>query len=376
MAAFNQSRVKMFRRCQRPPKQYSFRYDYAAKYGGKRGQEMVPKLPKTQLYRGTWMHALQEAFHRGWAVDSGFKPKQVYPNGEIELWPEVHARFEEEYDALFDEEKEELDFTPRDLKRLFRAYVRFWNSHDADRYSVAPLHDGAPGIEFVIAAKLPAGITNRPFKGRIDLLVQDHEYGGVWIWDAKWVKTIPMSDERMMSPQSLMYPWGMQQLEYDLRGFVYNYGRSKPPTVPPVLKRGTLTTRARLDTDYATYLTAIKDLHGDDWRAWASNYYIDKLRQLKDREALWFDRQRIPVEPDRVEHALDEFLATVSDIKHRNKVAPPRSYFYNCKFGCEYHDVCVSEFAGMDIEGLIKAKYTFEGERYGGDRQEADLLSA
>lgn len=373
MTAFNQSRVKLFRRCQ---KAYSFRYDYAKKYGHKATLEMVTRVPKTALYKGTWMHALQEAHHRAWAVDSGFKPKLVYPNGDIELWTDVHTRFEEEYDGLFDEEKEEIDFEPEDLKRLFRAYLRFWQSSDSGRYRVAALADGTPGIEFVVVSALPTRITKAPFKGRIDLLVEDLEYGGLWIWDAKWVKTIPVADERMMSPQSPMYVWALREDAYDVRGFVYNYGRSKPPVVPDVLKRGTLTMKQRLDTDYATYLRAIKDLHGDDWRQWASLHYISKLRDLKDREKLWFDRQRIPVETARVERAMDEFLATISDIKSRHKEAPPRSYFYNCKFGCEYHDVCVSEFMGLDIEPLIKAKFVFEEERYADRAKDEDLLAA
>src|SRR5262252_4264156 len=207
MVAFNQSRTKMFRRCQ---KQYSFRYDYAAKFGQDRNKEMVPKVHKTALYRGTWMHAQQEAHHREWAGVAE------------ESWKEVHARFTEEYNGLFDEEKEEIDFEPDDLRRLFRAYLRFWGTHDPDRYTVAKLADGSPAIEFVVSAKLPTRITKAPFKGRIDLLVEDHEYGGLWIWDAKWVRTIPIPDERMMSPQSLLYPWACRENDLDVRGFVYN----------------------------------------------------------------------------------------------------------------------------------------------------------
>jgi hypothetical protein len=352
----------MFRRCQ---KQYSFRYDYWQKYGGPRDSEMVPKTLKKPLYKGTWLHALQEAHHRAWAVESGFPTALVYPNDEVELWTDVHARLKDEYDQLFEEEKEDIGDLPGECKRLFRAYLRHWKD-DQEKYRVAALHDGTPAIEFVVVAKLPTDITGIPFKGRIDLIVEDLEYGGLWDWDAKWVRSIPSSDERMMSPQAPMYTWAMKQDGYDLRGFLFNYGRSKAPVVPKVLRDGTLTQRSRLDTDYPTYLTAIKEQHGEYWKEWAAQYYLDKLRELKDREKLWFDRQRIPVEEERIERTLDEFLATIADIKHRNKNAVPRSYFYNCKFGCPYHDLCVGEFTGLDIEPLVKAKFEFEGERYGG----------
>lgn len=325
---------------------------------------MVPRVHKVQLYRGTWLHALQEAHHRAWAVDSGFEPGLVYPNGEIETWPEVHDRFVEEYNSLFEEEREELGNLPDECRRIFRTYLRAWRD-DSEKYRVASLHDRSPAIEFIVTARFPGGVIKNPFKGRVDLVVEDIEYGGLWIYDSKWVKTVPAADERMMSPQAPMYVWAMQQDGYDLRGFVFNYGRTKPPAIPQVLKRGTLTQRARMDSDYYTYLRAIKDLHGDDWREWARTFYIDKLRELKNRDVLWFRRERIPVEPERVERALGEFMSTIKDIKKRvTGDLVPRSYFYSCKFGCEYHAPCVAEFQGLDIEPLIKANYEFTGERY------------
>src|SRR5215472_5847504 len=75
--AYNQSRVKMFRRCQR---QYSFRYDMASVLGLDPTLEMVPKVKKVQLERGTWMHKLLEAHNREWA---GVKTKG---------WQKVHKQ--------------------------------------------------------------------------------------------------------------------------------------------------------------------------------------------------------------------------------------------------------------------------------------------
>jgi len=148
-----------------------------------------------------------------------------------------------------------------------------------------------------------------------------------------------------------------------LRGFIYDYGRTKPPAIPQVLKRGTLSMRKRMDTDYYTYVAAIKELHGAMWRDYAKAYYRSKLLELKDREVLWYRRERIPVEDHKIKQALLEFVVSVRDIQRRSKYAP-RSYFYNCRWGCEYHGLCVSEFAGLDIEPLIEADYTTSEERY------------
>jgi hypothetical protein len=356
MAAWNQSRIKMFRRCQ---KQYSFRYDMAAKMGLDASREMIPKRKKVQLYRGTWLHALIQALMLEWA--------EV---GDVKTWQEVHEGFVEEFEGLFDEEKDELGDLPNDVMRLFSAYLRFWKE-DTDRYSVA-MDDDDPLIEFVVEESLKKYGIDQPFKGRIDLVVEDNELGGLWIWDHKSVGRIPSDDERMMSPQNAMYVWALRRAGYDIRGFVYNYMRTKAPAIPRVLRSGTLSMAQRMDTDYYTYVQAIKDLHGARWKEYAKAVYRGKLLQLRERDRLWFLRQAIPVETHKIQEALREFVITVRDIERRNQKYPPRSYFYSCRWNCEYHDLCVAEYAGLDIDDMVKHDFTFEDERY--TEPEPDLM--
>lgn len=374
---FNQSRVKQFRRCQ---KQYSYRYDYAKFYGGTARQEMIPQKRRLPLYRGSWMHALQQALHYQWAdavpFDMTFgEGKQSILIKDIETWHDVQDALVQQYDQLFDEEKEDLGDLPDETERLFKAYLRFWKE-DQDKYSVAELPGGKPAIEFIVQSPLEKfGLKDAGFKGKIDLLVEDEEYGGLWIWDAKWVKKIPPPDERMMSPQALLYPWALREThDLDVRGFVFNYGRTKAPVYPRILKNGTLSTAQRMDTDLHTYLTAIKERHGIRYKKFLP-YYKPKLRDLKGREGLWFDRARIPVEHARQLSAVREYIATVRDIQGREKRRDyiPRSYFYNCKFGCDYHDLCAAEFQGLEIEPLVKQSMMFSEERY---TREEDLLHA
>lgn len=379
---FNQTKVKLFRRCQ---KAYSFRYDYGERYLGPKGRtrEMVRKVPKVQLKRGSWMHSLQEAHHRTWAVESGFDELEVWDEAEDEEtgeafinrrpWTVVHKELSKEFRNLFEEEREELGDLPSECKRLFKSYLAYWQD-DAERYTVAPLEDGSPAIEFILEVNIPH--SRAVFKGRVDLLVEDMEYGGLWIWDHKWVKTVPAPDERMMSPQALMYFWALRELGYDVRGFVYNYGRTKAPTIPRVLKRpaGTLSVAHKMDTDLPTYIRAMKDLHGEDWKKYARTIYREKLQELKGREGLWFRREPIPIDTDRMILAYDEYITTIADIEERDLESPPRSYFYNCKFSCDYHDICCAEFQGLNIDPMVKKQYRFEGERYG--EEENDLLQA
>jgi hypothetical protein len=339
--AWNQSKIKMWRRCQR---QYAFRYDTNPPL------ELVPRVARKPLKRGTWMHELQAAYLTG---------------GD---WRERHDELTAEFDSLFEEEKVELGDLPEECRRLFVSYLR-WRKQQghAERYRIADLPDGSgPAVEFVIEVPLDRyGITS-PFKGRVDRLVEDSEYGGLWIHDAKWVKSVPKPDERMMSPQAVMYVWGLRKLGFDIRGFVYEYGRTKAPTIPPQLKTrgGLLTTRHKLDTDYYTYLSEVKRVHGDQWKLYAKRVYITKLRELKGRENLWFRLERIPVDEGRIKRGLMEFLVSIKDAEKRNLKHPPRTYDFRCLWDCAYHELCVAEFTGLDIQPLLKRHYTYEEERY------------
>lgn len=357
LMAYSQSAVKSWRRCQ---KQYAFRRDYAPE-----GKELVPKVPKLALNRGSWMHELQQAHHRRWA---GLEDSSAD-------WEAVQAKNVRKFNAYFEEDREELGDLPAETRRLFRAYLRHWGE-DEERYEVATLHDGSPAVEFTIEIPLTQWGIRDPFKGRTDLLVRDLEYGGLWVWDAKWVKRIPDIDDRMMSPQALLYAWGLRRLDYDVQGFLFNYGRTKAPTIPRVLKRpaGTLSLAKKIDTDFYTYAMAIKKLHGKKWQFMARTYYKDMLIYLKGKDKAFFRRERVPVDEARIKQAVAEFLISVKQIERRAKPhQAPRSYFYNCSHFCDYHDLCVTEFNGLNIQPLIKNRYQLVPERY---TEEEELLVA
>jgi hypothetical protein len=329
---------------------------------------MVPKRKKIQLERGTWMHSLLEAHQRELA---GVKTKG---------WERVHKKLTQGFEELFEEEREQYGDLPGECERLMRGYLRF-SDRDDGRYTVARLHDGSPAVEFVVERSLQRWGISDPFKGRVDLLVEDNDLGGLWVRDYKSVKNIPTDDERMMSPQNCLYIWALHGMGYPVRGFVYDYLRTKPPTIPHLYKRsgkwgaaGTLSQAGNLDTDYETYIQAIKDAHGDAWKEWAKRVYKAKLLQLRENQWRWYRRVPIPVEEDKVKQAVAEFLVTVKDIERRNLKYPPRSYFYSCRWGCEYHELCTASFAGLDISEMIAHDFTFEDERYSEADPHFDLL--
>lgn len=334
--------------------------------GAPEGKELVPKWPSLPLKRGSWMHKLQEAYFMTTGgvtmivpVQRGRKVREV----EISSWEEMQALLTAEFDRLFDEQKQEYGDLPAETERMFLGYLRKWKD-DNERFALAHI-DGQPAIEFMVEMDLSRWGVKAPFKGRIDLLMEDLEYGGLWIRDAKWMKVIPGPDERMMSPQNIMYSRAGRTMGIDIRGFIYDYGRTKPPTLPRILKAGTVSL-AKCDTDVFTYLHAIKKAHGKQWKKFIP-IYRHKLEELKERESTWFVRERIPTDGPRMLQGFREFIYAAREIQDRGR--PFRTFIRSCRWDCDYLQPCVAQFQGLDISRLMNTQYTIEEERYGIDEE-------
>jgi hypothetical protein len=158
----------------------------------------------------------------------------------------------------------------------------------------------------------------------------------------------------------------MKRLGYDLRGFVYDYGRTKAPAVPRVLQYGRgISKRKNMDTTLEVYVAALKDYYGRDWKIMAKTEYREVIQRLKNRDVLWFRREAMPVDKVVRVQAVKEFLTSAKQIKRRSPAAiAPRSYFYSCKFNCEYHSPCVAQFQGLNVKPLLKKNYQLVSERY------------
>lgn len=347
--AYNQSRVKLFLRCRRA---YYYRYDYPVVVMGKKGNvELTPIHSALPLKKGSWLHELLAAY---WLQQAGIGRG----------WEARHCELATEFSKLFEEERAQYGDLPEEAYRLFRGYLRRWRD-DEGKFRVAQLASGDPAVEFVIEVPLDRWGVSAPFKGRVDILVEDLEYGGLWIRDAKWVRGIPGPDERMMSPQNIMYVWALRKLGYDVRGFIYDYGRTKTPTEPAILKSGFVTTRQSMDCDVSTYLRQMVKAHGKKGaKQLARTYYKEKLAALRAREATWYVRERIPVQGPRVVNGFKEFILACREIEKRNIKNPVRTYLYNCHWNCAYHEPCVAEFQGLDVENLFKQRFEVVQETY------------
>jgi PD-(D/E)XK nuclease superfamily len=241
------SMLKSFLSC---PK--SAQYKYAERLKTRRSTAR-----EQPLKRGTWVHELLEAYYQG---------------GD---WKKKHRENTAKFEMLMDDERNELGDLPSEALRLMRSYLWHYGANADD-----PFHGWEIiGTEMTFDVPWPdSEDENDIYRCRVDALVRD-EYG-LLIVDHKTHKTLPSLTFRMLDVASPLYIWAARANGYDVRGFLWNYIKTKAPGVPKMVyvgKPGERLSTAAVDTDYLTYATAIRS-YGLDHTA---EPYRSKLRQLK-----------------------------------------------------------------------------------------------
>lgn len=317
------SMIKTMRRC---PKQAEYKYVHRLK----------PKRLGSPLKRGTWIHALLEEYHSG------------------RDWRKVHAALSAQFANLFDEEKDYYGDMPREIETIMLSYI--WH------YKKDPwiYHE----TEFQLEAELPDGSL---YRGKVDALIEnDH---GLWIVDHKSHKTLPDHNFRLQDAQSALYIWAARENGMDIQGFIWNYIRWKAPTVPALVDKGRRLTKSAVDTDYPTYVRALKRYKAENPDFKITQEYKDKADYLKSlqyefgapQRSEFFRRDVLEKSDDLLERVV-KMATTTSNRMHTYDFSntdyvervPDRS----CTFSCSYTDICSAELLTGGKSLLRRQGYT------------------
>jgi len=326
------SKAKRWKACQQ-----SYEYRYVNK--------LTPKTKSRPLTVGTLVHKCLEARALGQA------------------WVDVIKTFkEEEWSKLFDEEKVELGDIPTDTYLIMRGY-HYYYKEDFNRYKT-------------IGAEIPfrVRINNTPIvlTGVIDLIVLDKVDNSIWCFEHKTVKRdIPSEDFRMTDIQTTIYLYGMKALapklgyqENQVKGIVLDYLKTKTPTIPEVLKNGTLSKR-KISCDYYTYLQCIKSINGNP------EDYQDILEYMKTN--IFYTRIPITRSDSLTKAVLEDIINVGKQILAISGKCPTRNLAWTCdRPKCEYRDLCIAEIQGFDTNTLIKLNYDVKEDDKEDDEEAGD----
>lgn len=323
MPSVSWSRVKLWRRCHRA---HDYRYR----------QRLARKKRAIPLLRGNIL---------GEMLDARAMPilkKDPY---------KILRSYEKKYARLFAEEKEKYGDVPGDCLKLFEGYERKYANEGLEYL----------GCEEFVGIDLVKDIR---FIGYIDKRVVDQQ-GRMFLMDHKSHKVIPTDDQRFSDLQKVMYVWAWNETNATKRvtGFIWDYIRTKAPTVPELLKDGKRLSMAKnIDTDYWTYLAAIKR-HKLDVKP-----YLPFLSELKKREDTRYIRVPLPNPPKAMIQTIVEDLKETAKEIHSSKMRD-RNMTRMCPYDCEFYNLCQAEVRGLDANYVRKAEYE---EREPDERQEAE----
>lgn len=330
------SQVKTYRRC---PKQWAYKYL----------ERLERKDRKQAPYLGNWLHRCLETY---------------YAQGD---WRIGHKEYLEQWNSLFDEEREALSEKagplPKVVRRIIKSYLWYWK-HDGWKVLAAEYEFETPVGSFTVNGVKVIVHAN----GKVDLVIEDEETGLRWVVDHKSTGTIPDQGAfHAMDPQLLIYPEGVREEFGEVAGVVYNYMRSRPASIPQLTKKTGQISRRKIVTDYPTALKFLKD-NGFDPKD-----YSEFLRPLRKSSPI-LKRYRLPRERKVTQRVMADFVSTAQDIYFEAfKKEHVRNITKDCATMCDFHELCRGELNGLDMSHLRKARYKLREKSTDGDNNEEEF---
>lgn len=185
------------------------------------------------------------------------------------------------------------------------------------------------------------------YNGMIDLIVEDDD-GHIWFIDHKTTISIDSYDKNSdMDRQISRYWWALEQLGYNIHGFIYNIILKDVPVAPKILKSGALSKDKSQKTTYDLYMKAIEDnnLKVSD--------YEDFLQQLKEYPKEFFRRLEVVRTDSEKLASISEMLDVAYDIQDKQLNGRwYRNITKDCHWDCPFKTLCQAEMDGSNADHI------------------------
>lgn len=323
MARFNtaQSKVNAWRRCRQ---EYHYRYV----------EELIPRRVERPFQFGKIIHRMIEDHAQG-----------LDPMKTLEA-----ISFDNQ--KLFTAEKEMYGELVEDVRTIMAEYFAFWPASDL-RFLAVKDEGGKPRYaEHEFELEIDHDLL---FKGQIDALGKTAS-GLYWLVENKSFSSLPSEDHRWRNLQAVVYAKaaiGVRMVK-KIDGIVWNYIKSKPPTVPQLLKSGELSQR-----DIVTLPSAVKaqaKLHGLNYKDYPK---LMERAMLARNE--YFQRIYSPVNDTVSEKIFSGFIDTSREMSKYHGKSQDKNLGRQCEW-CKYEPICRAELTGGDVEYVKEREFMHESE--------------
>ncbi len=247
--------------------------------------------------------------------------------------------YADKYNDLFVEEQEYYGDIINDVHDIMTEYFKWYEDDNIE---------DAKLIEATLMVPVGQGVV---FKCRLDRVVKIKKRW--YLVEHKTFKRLPDENHRWRDIQTAIYMKALENYGEPVNGILWDYIGSKSPTIPQILKDGSVSSR-KIVTLPTTLRRFAKNM-----KVKIPGTLLDGALESCER---YFHRFKYPSNPRVNKIVLEDFLATVDSIK---MLAPSSRVMHSgkhCDY-CSYEPLCRARLGGLDEEDIIKAKYQERRER-------------
>jgi CRISPR/Cas system-associated exonuclease Cas4 (RecB family) len=275
-----------------------------------------PRRKSNALYMGSMLHDMLSVFNSG---------------GKWEL---ILEGYELEFSKLFIEEQEELGDIIDNAERIMRGYIKRWG----DKLPFTTVEEKIKGIEFIKGTNLTI---------KTDGVIEDNGY---WLVEHKSTKKFSPDQISLFNPQGILYLWGLRQTGVKVKGILWDYIRTKPPTIPRVLKDGTVSRKASIDTDYDTYHDTII-ASGNEPKE-----YQGMLAMLRNKGGTFYKRSLLIIPEPTIKLIIADLKQTAMEIARLQNYPTRNISTITCR-GCQFRRLCEATLNNVDVDFIKKKNF-------------------
>jgi len=294
---------------------------------------LAPKAPSKHLRFGTAIHEGLRVLHA-----DGLEAGLTAFNASLDM---EYARLENDPDVeIWDEDRAEWD-AERELGQTMLTHYIVFNENQE------PLEIIASPVKYAVKLRTPTGHKGRTIlAGELDAIVRDTE-GNLFVREDKTAKDINgrFILKLDVDDQCNTYLWAAHELDYDVKGVIYNVLAKWVPHAPALLKSGKLSMDKKQRTTLGLYLQAIaeNELTKDD--------YTEMLDLLEAKGDTTFLRQKVYRNADEIQRIGNELYMTARDMAHPN--------IYRCPafcevMGCSVRSLCIEDTPEARLNFRVK----------------------
>lgn len=307
----SQSKVKTYRRC---------KYAYYLRYV----EKLRRKYKSRPLQFGSFVHAIAEA-------DANNQDTSKAVSSLIK-----------EQGNLFSAQRDELLEIAGDATTIMDEYFTYWEKAPKDE-QLNYIRRRGTSAEHEITIPLVDGIE---VTARLDNLASTGDRRK-WLVERKSFGKMPNEDHRWRDLQSNLYVWLGQKVGIIVDGVCWDYIRSKPPSVPQMMKNGYYS-KKRLDSLPSVLIDFFKK----------GKVEPDKkmIRDAEQNRSRYFIRKFNAIKPKLIKPIVDDFIETALEMKKNHGTVKARTIDRHCDW-CEFEPICRAELTGADAKFVRKRDY-------------------